>query len=805
MPPLEVLPNPPEEPAPPSSQPVVGIIYPPPEVRNSSLHRVNMNLPNKQRVLIRNNKRMSKKWNPFEVHTNRSKHHILGRMLKHDRGLPGISKSKALTKRKSTLLKEYQIGLKNNKFIDRRIGERNERMTDDDRIMARFAVVRERLFKKKAVFNLSDTEVLTHRGQTLNEIERFEDARSDDDEDQEGNNNNGTLEGKFVEGAHFGGGIFRKINQDRESLIDELIRESRKRRVERQQSKEDTMIATEELNKEWDSLGMIVNLAKDSESVIKTQRKDKYDVVLRQLKLEPHQQAVPNCKADKSFQNEENTLEIPQEESFKNPSELNEYVLYKSVDDLDDGLTNCTVNLIEDNGNASEIEYSLDNDCATDDLTELMQSVDNDLTISTICENSSSQLLVSARNVEEKYFINNEEELELPRDLNFPDNFGALRDLLKDTSVKQQSGIFKRLVQMGDKKKMLALASFIVELVSNGGISWKSLPVLASQFNILRGFNSEQCLKIVVDMIASKLEHVDADSPDYLKFLTWYILVSVGAQCPDVLALVSKPVLSLACRTVTQSCNISSGLLSSYLLLQDAKMSSKLYPEAILFLSCCVKRMGSKDRNSDVERNMKFEVEEECKLKLKFDGEKDKKDSLKVDANVLHLSVILLSEFVKVYQKYPESKLMFEQVQNSVNHLIANTFSLKLTNSIFELQTLLKSVSSAGLPSLVKNKKIPKALRQYEPHFNSVTIGKSWGGFSAEERQDKKLIHQYRKELKGAVRELRRDRAFLANVKLKEVACSDQERVRKVKEIMSSASEQQGELGRLKRKKISKF
>ncbi|XP_054265031.1 splicing factor 3A subunit 1 isoform X2 [Macrosteles quadrilineatus] len=34
MPPLEVLPNPPEEPAPPSSQPVVGIIYPPPEVRN---------------------------------------------------------------------------------------------------------------------------------------------------------------------------------------------------------------------------------------------------------------------------------------------------------------------------------------------------------------------------------------------------------------------------------------------------------------------------------------------------------------------------------------------------------------------------------------------------------------------------------------------------------------------------------------------------------------------------------------------------------------------------------------------------
>lgn len=36
--------------------------------------------------------------NPFEVHTNKKKYDILGRKLKNDKGLPGISRSKAIKK-----------------------------------------------------------------------------------------------------------------------------------------------------------------------------------------------------------------------------------------------------------------------------------------------------------------------------------------------------------------------------------------------------------------------------------------------------------------------------------------------------------------------------------------------------------------------------------------------------------------------------------------------------------------------------------------------------------------------------------
>lgn len=36
--------------------------------------------------------------NPFEVHINKQKHQVLGQKLKNDRGLPGVSRAKALKK-----------------------------------------------------------------------------------------------------------------------------------------------------------------------------------------------------------------------------------------------------------------------------------------------------------------------------------------------------------------------------------------------------------------------------------------------------------------------------------------------------------------------------------------------------------------------------------------------------------------------------------------------------------------------------------------------------------------------------------
>ncbi|KAJ8941564.1 hypothetical protein NQ318_011523 [Aromia moschata] len=56
-----------------------------------------------------------------------------------------------------------------------RIGEKNRNMTDEDKATARFTAVRLKAHNKKSIFNLADDEILTHRGQTLSEIEKFDD------------------------------------------------------------------------------------------------------------------------------------------------------------------------------------------------------------------------------------------------------------------------------------------------------------------------------------------------------------------------------------------------------------------------------------------------------------------------------------------------------------------------------------------------------------------------------------------------------------------------------------------------------
>ena len=108
--------------------------------------------------------------NPFEVRVNRKKHHVLGQRSNSDRGLPGVSRSKAILKvicapvkallfnihsfalfffcvcgllflqRKRTLLLEYKQRNKSNRFIDKRFGEYDEGLTPEEKMMQRFVL-----------------------------------------------------------------------------------------------------------------------------------------------------------------------------------------------------------------------------------------------------------------------------------------------------------------------------------------------------------------------------------------------------------------------------------------------------------------------------------------------------------------------------------------------------------------------------------------------------------------------------------------------------------------------------------------
>jgi len=72
---------------------------------------------------------------------------------------------------------------------------------------------------------------------------------------------------------------------------------------------------------------------------------------------------------------------------------------------------------------------------------------------------------------------------------------------------------------------------------------------------------------------------------------------------------------------------------------------------------------------------------------------------------------------------------------------------------------------------------------------------------SKEKAEREKLLHKYKREFKGAVREIRKDRNFLAKVQIAQQIKSDAERKRKVNEIFGEAAMQQNEFKKMKKKK----
>uniref|UniRef100_A0AAY5KLX4 NOP14 nucleolar protein homolog (yeast) n=1 Tax=Esox lucius TaxID=8010 RepID=A0AAY5KLX4_ESOLU len=244
--------------------------------------------------------------NPFEVKINRKKFDILGRKSKHDVGLPGVSRSKAINKRKETLLKEYKTKDKSNKFIDKRFGEYDTKMDPEEKILQRFSMERQRTQDKKNMYNLNEEEELTHYGQSLAEMEKLTDmVDSDDDADERG------LLSAEMTASHFGGGglLMKKTpgEQDeggkqraksRQELIEELIIKSKQEKRERQTQKEESQVLTEKLDQDWKSIqGLLAH--KNAPKADRAEDEDKpkldeYDMMVRELGFE--MKAAPSEK-----------------------------------------------------------------------------------------------------------------------------------------------------------------------------------------------------------------------------------------------------------------------------------------------------------------------------------------------------------------------------------------------------------------------------------------------------------------------------------------------------------------------------
>lgn len=204
-----------------------------------------------------------------------------------------------------------------------------------------------------------------------------------------------------------------------------------------------------------------------------------------------------------------------------------------------------------------------------------------------------------------------------------------------------------------------------------------------------------------------------------------------------------------------------------------------------------------------------------------IDGDMD--DEFKIRA--LLTAVNLLNEFKNHLEQLDAVYSIFEPVVKLLKPNSYDKYPQSVRKSVKQLRKDLKALQNKKLEYIVREKKKPKPLRLYEPRIEAVYViasdnssvslicfmlidksffrydGKKHRTTSKEKAEREKLLHKYKKEMKGAMREIRRDRAFLAKLQIKEQIKNDEERKRKVREIFGDAAMQQNELKKLKRKK----
>ncbi|XP_026959662.1 nucleolar protein 14 [Sagmatias obliquidens] len=448
--------------------------------------------------------------NPFEVKVNRQKFQVLGRKTRHDVGLPGVSRARALQKRTQTLLKEYKERDKSNVFRDKRFGEYNSNISPEEKMMKRFALEQQRQHEKKSIYNLNEDEELTHYGQSLADIEKHNDI-VDSDSDAE---DRGVLSAELT-AAHFGGGggpLHKKTSQQhgeegqqpksRKELIEELIAKSRQEKRERQAQREDALELTEKLDQDWKEIQTLLarkTPTSESRGGKEKPKPDAYDTMVRELGFEMKAPPSNRMKTEEELAQEERErlkcleaerlrrmLGKEEDERIKRPKHM-------SADDLSDGFVldkddrrllsykDGRMNVEEEpSGEASSSESegeegkgSSEGDPEESDGPDGLSGLESDMQSKDGSERTQEE---QRPNPGERSAADDREaaRAELPYMFAAPKSYEELKSLLSGRSTEEQLLVVERIqkcnhpsLAVGNKAKLEKLFGFLLEYVGD--------------------------------------------------------------------------------------------------------------------------------------------------------------------------------------------------------------------------------------------------------------------------------------------------------------------------------------------------
>ncbi|CAM9222490.1 unnamed protein product [Choristocarpus tenellus] len=247
--------------------------------------------------------------NPFEKRSIlRKKHEVFNRRVSGEQRNVAKARSRALERRQKTLLSDYERSQKANSFLDRRFGEDDSSLLVEEKMWARMQKDRKQRSRKGGMFNLEDGEghgeVLTHKGQTLDD-----DYEDDEMVDSDGDDN---LNAEVVGKLHFGGGAEDANrggvtkHKSRKDVLDEIIAKSKAYKLDKARSKDEQEGERERLDEGLGELLGILNKrpTKNKGAHVKGEVDD-YNQLMRELVYEAKAQATDRLKTPEETAKEE--------------------------------------------------------------------------------------------------------------------------------------------------------------------------------------------------------------------------------------------------------------------------------------------------------------------------------------------------------------------------------------------------------------------------------------------------------------------------------------------------------------------
>jgi nucleolar protein 14 len=200
------------------------------------------------------------KKNPFDLKVNRRKHDVVDPRRKKNEFNVVNARDRADELRKQTLMVEYSQERKANNFVDRRFGEDDIGLPEEDAMLMRYQKEKaRRLRKSRRDYSIEDGEELTHMGSALAEDRAGFAPSDDEDTDSEGEQ----LETQ-LDKQNFGG--FEKTEQggngepvkSKKEVMEEIISKSKKHKADLRRAKEEKEDLVEELDEEFkDIVGLL--------------------------------------------------------------------------------------------------------------------------------------------------------------------------------------------------------------------------------------------------------------------------------------------------------------------------------------------------------------------------------------------------------------------------------------------------------------------------------------------------------------------------------------------------------------------